>query len=195
MFAAGFVARQAADTLQQQQSACTPLPILLILLLSPRTAGCAFRDNWTVWDSVDGNLTAGASSFGAAAVDTSAPTWPNQPFVIAYQAADAAGNAAAPKQRRVAVVCPPGEAPCNSTSLLAALSGRSGNSKPYCSTQGGMCLGPPPAAAAGSTGIGTGTAAPLPQLELVGPAVVYMPAGQAYAACPPSPPADLQCDR
>lgn len=147
---------------------------------------------------MDGNLTAGASSFGAAAVDTSAPTWPNQLFVIAYQAADAAGNVAAPKQRRVAVVCPPGEAPCNSTSLLAALSGRSGSGKPYCSTQGGMCLGPPPAAAVGSTGTGTGTgsiAAPLPQLDLLGPAVVYMPVGQVYAACPSSPPADMLCDR
>ncbi len=147
-----------------------------------------------MWDAVDGNLTAGASSFGTAALDTSFPTWPGQPYLISYQAADAAGNQAAPKQRRVAVVCPPGEAPCNSTSLLAALSGRSGSSKPYCSSQGGMCLGPTPASAAGSAGAGS-SAAPLPQLELVGPAFVYVPVGQPYAACPPSPPADLLCDR
>lgn len=156
--------------------------------------GCAFRDNFTAWDAVDGNVTAGASSFGGAAIDTSAPTWPRQPLVIAYQAADAAGNQAAPKQRRVSVVCPPGEAPCNSTSLLAVGSGRSTGSKPYCSSQGGMCLGPTPAAAAGGAGTAN-SAAPLPQLELIGPAVVYVPAGQPYAACPPSPPADLLCER
>ncbi|PRW20834.1 hypothetical protein C2E21_8605 [Chlorella sorokiniana] len=167
------------------------------VVLTSVPVGCAFWDNLTVWDAVDGNLTAGASSFGAAAVDTSAPTWPGQPYVITYQAADAAGNQATPKQRRVAVVCPLGEAPCNSTSLLAAMSGRAGSGKPYCSSQGGMCLGPTPAAAAGSAGTGTSgsAAAPLPQLELIGPEVVYVPAGQPYSACPPSPPANLLCDR
>lgn len=138
-----------------------------------------------MWDAVDGNLTARATSFGAAAVDTSAPTWPGQPFVVTYQSTDAAGNQAAAKQRRVAVVC-------NSTSLLAALSGRGGSGKPYCSSQGGMCLGPLPASAAGGTGAAT---APGPQLQLVGPAAVYVPVGQPYAACPFSPPADLLCDR
>lgn len=122
-------------------------------------------------------------------MDTSAPTPPSQPFLIAYQAADAAGNAAAPRQRRVAVVCPAGEGVCNSTSLLAAVSGFATASKPYCSTRG-MCLGPPPASVAVLAG-----APPPPSLQLVGPAAVYVAVGQPYAACPPSPPANLLCDR
>lgn len=147
-----------------------------------------FGDNFSVWDTADGNLTA-ASTFGAAAVDTSAPTPPTQPYTITYQATDAAGNMAAAKQRRVAVVCPAGEGICNSTSPLAAMSGYSTASKPYCSTRG-MCLGPPPASA------GVAVVVPqLPQLTLIGPAAVYVLVGQQYDACPPNPPADLLCDK
>ena len=165
---------------------CPPLP-----------AGCLFRDAFSAWDELDGNLTAGASSFGTAAVDTSAPTPPSQPFLITYAVADAAGNQAAVKQRRVAVVCPPGEAICNSSSILAGALSRG---RAYCSSHG-MCLGPPPSSGGSSSsssanGAGSSSsAAQLPQLTLTGPAVVFVGVGAQYAACPASPPADLLCDR
>lgn len=141
-----------------------------------------------MWDDVDGNLTAGTSSFGAAAVDTSAPTPPTQPYLITYSAADAAGNLAVFKQRRVAAVCPPSEAICNSSSALAVAA----VGKPYCSTHG-MCLGPPAAVTAAAAATAAGP--PLPQLQLVGPSSVALPLGAAYAACPANPPADAACDR
>lgn len=176
--------RCAACRTCSTHATCNPLPSI---------AGCAFVDSYSVWDAADGNLTAGASTFGAAAVDTSSPTPAAQPFLIMYQASDAAGNTAAAKQRRMEVVCPAGESVCSGGARLAAtLSGRALDTRSYCSTHG-MCLGapPPPADSSGSAA----AAAPLPTLQLVGPTAAYLPVGQSYAACPASPPADLACDR
>lgn len=74
-----------------------PLPCL--------PAGYKWVDSFLALDAADGNITARATRFGAAAVSTSAPMLPTNPYVITYDVVDAAGNRAATKRRWVLVNC------------------------------------------------------------------------------------------
>lgn len=59
----------------------------------------------TATDNRDGNLTAQLTSWGVAAIDTTLPTPPFHPYILAYGVRDSAQNQAIPVYRKVSVVC------------------------------------------------------------------------------------------
>lgn len=141
-------------------------------------AGRAYIDpGATASDNVDGNITSRLSTFGLGAVDTSAPNNASDPFYITYDVSDSAGNAAVRGLRGVLVVCRPPRVLCTA-----------GDGTLYCSTSTGLCVQLTPATPGG-------TAAVAPTIKLVGQAVLGVPLGSSYLACPTPQPTSVVCDR
>lgn len=59
----------------------------------------------TALDNKDGDLTSQLTSFGVAAVDTTLPTVPGNPFTVHYEVSDSAHNVASPVYRRITILC------------------------------------------------------------------------------------------
>lgn len=140
-------------------------------------AGSIYTDpGATASDNTDGNITSRLSTFGLGAVDTSAPTNASNPYLITYDVSDAEGNAAVQGLRQILVACR------SPTKLCTASDGTL-----YCSTATGLCVQ-----------LGTGgavAAAPPPSIKLVGQAVLGVPLGASYLACPTPQPTNVVCDR
>lgn len=97
-----------------------------------------FSTTWNLpkvmaWDNVDGNLTAAVSMFGAAAINLNVATAPEQPYVVTYRVADAAGNAAPITRRRIYVANPCASNSADGTVEFLCSDG-------FCSTAG-LCVG------------------------------------------------------
>ena len=75
---------------------------------------------------------------GADDVSLAAPTDPQSPYVITYNAEDDAGNAAKTKYRRVHVVCPPGEVYCPDSGSGS----RQCSCQGVCGVEGSSCMQP-----------------------------------------------------
>lgn len=175
----------------RSRSSCALLFILLHLLrpmqssvsdcitnISHLLAGRAYVDpGATATDNVDGNITSRLSTFGLGAVDTTAPNNASDPFFITYDVSDSAGNAAVRGLRGVLVVCRPPRVLCTT-----------GDGTLYCSTSTGLCIQLTPTSAGG-------TAAVAPTIKLVGQAVLGVPLGSSYLACPTPQPTSVVCDR
>lgn len=109
-------------------------------MLTTVTVGSAYSDaGAAVTDTVDdwppnppstSDITSKLVVSGADDVDTSRPTPPGKPWVVTYDASDAAGNRAPTKRRRVLVVCGGGEKPCEDVDNPGTF---------FCSTGGGVC--------------------------------------------------------
>ncbi|KAK3250934.1 hypothetical protein CYMTET_39709 [Cymbomonas tetramitiformis] len=140
------------------------------------------------WDENDGDLSNKATRYGNQAVDTSVATPPDEPYVIVYQVRDAAGNSAEEVRRRVHV-----SNPCSAA-------GEDGGAERVCDVledgnvtcsvnNGQLCT------SLTLEDEDEAADAEPPVLTLQGPAMISVPRGQAYAACPADPPLDLVCDR
>ena len=141
-------------------------------------AGSAYTDpGATATDNVDGNITSRLSTFGLGAVDTTAPNNASNPFFITYDVSDSAGNAAVRGLRGVLVVCRPPRVLC-----------QAGDGTLYCSTSSGLCVQLTPTSPGGA-------AAVVPTIKLVGQAVLGVPVGSSYLACPTPQPTSVVCDR
>jgi hypothetical protein len=117
----------------------------------------------TAVDDSDGDLTALVSAYGLKAVDTSAPTAVNKPFVVQYEVSDRTGNVGK-AARRVMVLCQSGESICEG--------GRAGVHS--CSVDG-VCV---PSISEPAV-----IAAPPPSLVLQGPSTVTLELGTLYTKC------------
>ncbi|KAL3156032.1 hypothetical protein ABBQ32_013021 [Trebouxia sp. C0010 RCD-2024] len=130
----------------------------------------------TATDNTDGNITSRLSTFGLGAVDTTSPNNASNPYLITYDVSDAAGNAAGQGLRQIMVVCR------SPTKLCTASDGSL-----YCSTSTGLCVQL-------ETGGAAAAGAP-PTIKLVGQAVLGVPLGTSYLACPTPQPTNVLCDR
>ncbi|EFJ49406.1 hypothetical protein VOLCADRAFT_89802 [Volvox carteri f. nagariensis] len=146
----------------------------------------------SVWDDVDGNLTARLHAFGVAAVDTSRPTSPGLPYSykIEYQAADLAGNIAQPAYRFIRLVCPSNEAYCTDAEGLPACTSSGICNAPLPITS--STTGAPASAHSLATPIFINAANNLRQrpaltltltLTLVGPSEIRVRQGTSYDRC------------
>ena len=141
-------------------------------------AGSAYTDpGATATDNVDGNITSRLSTFGLGAVDTTAPNNASDTFLITYDVSDSAGNAAVRGLRGVLVLCRPPRVLCTA-----------GDGTLYCSTSSGLCVQLTPTTSGGA-------AAVAPTIKLVGQAVLGVPVGSSYLACPTPQPTSVVCDR
>ncbi|KAK3267920.1 hypothetical protein CYMTET_23548 [Cymbomonas tetramitiformis] len=140
------------------------------------------------WDEDDGDLSNKVTRYGNQAVDTSVATPPDEPYVIMYQVRDAAGNSAEEVRRRVYV-----SNPCSAA-------GEDGGAERVCNVledgnvtcsvnNGQLCT------SLTLEDEDEAADAEPPVLTLQSPAMISVPHGQAYAACPADPPLDLVCDR
>lgn len=130
----------------------------------------------TATDNTDGNITSRLSTFGLGAVDTTNPNNASNPYLITYDVSDAAGNAAMQGLRQIMVVCR------SPTKLCTASDGSL-----YCSTSTGLCVQL-------ETGGAAAAGAP-PTIKLVGQAMLGVPLGTSYLACPTPQPTNVLCDR
>lgn len=131
---------------------------------------------WEALDTVDGDVSNSVSALGLSTVTTAAvsssPTAPDAPLMISYNVLDAAGNSAS-AVRLVHLVCGGGEDFCSTA-----------DGSPAC-TVGGVC-----------NMLEQAEEVTVPAtVELVGPAVVYIPAGQRYLKCNSNLPLELLCDQ
>lgn len=84
-------------------------------------AGSVFVDpGASAVDTVDGDVTERISRSGLMP-DTSRPTDPSQPYLLAYDVSDSTGNKATTQFRRILVVCPTGERVCLGTETADGL--------------------------------------------------------------------------
>ena len=131
---------------------------------------------WQAIDDVDGDVSTSVSSLGLSTVATAAlsssPTATDAPLMISYNVMDSAGNSAS-AVRLVHFVCAGGEEACTAADRSLAC------------TVGGVCnvLEQVQEETVPAT------------VELVGPDVVYIPAGQRYFKCSPELPLELPCDQ
>ncbi|KAK3252741.1 hypothetical protein CYMTET_37988 [Cymbomonas tetramitiformis] len=129
-------------------------------------------------DNVDGNITEKVSAYGVAAVDTSAVTGDDAPYVITYSVSDAANNSAAELRRRVYVYNPCGD-PAET---------------PICAggacTEGSLCLNAELEEEAPAE-----VAPPPPTLTLNGPAALEVRQGSGYSKCTEFATLSEACDR
>ena len=152
--------------------------------------GAAWKDpGCAAVDAVDGDISAHVTvRVGATGpVSTVAVTPSGQPFIMSYSVVDGGGLSAPPAQRSITVVnpCTVGEVPC-----FANGDGTGGTTG--CSSGGVCSVGAIFAAAVSGV-----TAVPRtpPSVTLTGSAVVFLPAGSSYDACPTDSPVNAVCDR
>jgi hypothetical protein len=110
-------------------------------------------------------------------VNTLEPTPHLQPYLIHYNVRDSAGNVALTKTRRVYVLCPDLEHPCQS---------RNDQNIWYCGSSSDCTLAPTSRPSRGLL--------PLPEIRLLGPSRMEVLQGSAYHRCTTTTPLAQQCD-
>jgi zinc transporter 1/2/3 len=150
-----------------------------------------FQSTWsdpgaTAWDDVDGNLTSVIQTFGAAAVDTSIPTAPDQEgYVVEYAVQDKSRNAAPLARRLVKVVCGAGMEVCidaDTGKRTCRIEGACGAQLSAAVSNKQAAAEPPPPPRP-------------PRVTLLGPGTAYVPMGAVYDRCSPGANFSAVCDQ